>query len=831
AGWPPGPRPWLLVAGLYLVAAVAIAVLLPGAAGLFALRVAVVTGELLLLAVALPTGWRLAGRDRQWRWLLAGSVAIMFVTGVCYLVANPVGGSGEQQLRMTYGQLAYLLPMALLFAAVLYYPTCPAGGRPAGGGPPGRRWWITALLDSVIALVSVGMLGWALFLHRIVEAGVGDVEQLVVSLVMSAASLLLVCVALVRWTFRRPSPVRTFGWLAGGLAAISLSFLSYTATIATRRDPLPHDAEICWILAGWCLLLACLPTRNTPLTTVPAGTAHPGRDGRISLRWAHAVLPLLPLSVAGVSALVDLVVGNGLQIVDVVVLLALPPLVLARQMMILADNINLLRRLERSERRLHRQAFHDPLTGLPNRALFGERLERAVAAQSADGHALAVLYVDLDDFKHVNDTLGHAAGDRLLQITAGRLSRAVRVGDTVARLGGDEFAILLVSGDEAPAAIGSRVLTAVHAPTLLTGIRHNVRASVGLVVAQATEQLSADQLLHRADAAMYAAKGTGKGSLTIYHPGLEPGGNGGISLAPRTALIRALRGDGDRELRVVYQPIVDLPGGRPAGAHAELRWTHPAYGEVPAVALIATHERTGLLPALALTTLRRICADLPRLRASATPPPVHLPVHAVVPPSDTFVAAILDALGDGRLRPGELILDLFGADRGIDLATWEDRMVTLHRRGVGLCLADLGTADANMLLLCQLPVDMVTLIPEVTGVWTAAVAPATRIEDDRPPRLWQLRDSIRAYLRGLGVQIMATDLPSADAATRAVALGITLAAGRVPLPVPPPLPGTAVQPAAAPGRTWADGARTAGGRPGPIRAPPSATTRYVGTAG
>ncbi|MCK9896000.1 diguanylate cyclase [Frankia sp. AgB32] len=790
---------WLGAAGLSTAAPIACVAVLPGAIAQLTLRLAIIVVLMIGTVAALGTARRADPGDRSWRYLLAAALAMLEITGLWYLIATvPLVGPAES--RLSYVQLTIVIPLVLVLLALLRYPASPGGPGPTGRGPLGPRWWIATLLDGLIVVCSVGMLAWTLFLRRVVAAGVDDVETLVVILVFCALGLLMICTAVALWAFRRPARPGGFILLAVGIVLMCVSFLAdaQNATVGTaivRNGPLA-----CWLIAVWLLPLACLAPAPS---TRPHGQRLPSRRARARTRWAHAVLPLLPLAVAGLTVLLDVTVGSGPRLVDIAVLLALPLLGLARQMVILADNIGLLHRLEISEQRLQYQAYHDPLTGLANRALFGDRLRRALAAQRHDRYRFAVLYVDLDDFKRVNDTLGHAAGDRLLQVTARRLTRAVRSGDTVARLGGDEFAILIVPGGDAPATVGSRVLTAVRAPALLAGPRHTVRASVGLVVADADEELSAERVLHRADAAMYAAKSTGKGSLTVYTPVLGRDATGAAAPTPRAALVRALRGqDSDGDLRVRYSPIVDLPDVHPAGLRVELRWSHPVYGEVPAADLVPTSERLGMLPALTHATLDRVLADLPRLRAGPTPPPVHLVIHAAVPPTPALVSAVRGALADGRLRPGELVVDLVGAERGLDPAGWEARMGQIGAHGVGLCLADFGAADTNLMLLCCLPVDTVALTSQVTAIWTLPT-----VDGPTQDRNDVLRDRMLALLADFGVRLMVTDLPNVEATARAVDLGATLAIGQVPLPprtivaaepVPPtPVPPTPVPPVGA----------------------------------
>ena len=333
--------------------------------------------------------------------------------------------------------------------------------------------------------------------------------------------------------------------------------------------------------------------------------------------------------------------GTSVGTTETYGLIVVAALVVLRQLLTLLENLDLLRKVREGQERLHHQAFHDWLTGLPNRAMFRERLERAVEQHAGGDGRLAVLFFDLDDFKEVNDTLGHAAGDELLKVTAQRLRRGVRDGDTVARLGGDEFAVVLLGAPTDPPGSAQSTCEALLAhlgrPVLLAGQQVIPRASAGLFVAEPGERaLTAELVLHQADAAMYSAKHAGKGHMVTH---VQGGGDPVEDVA--SVLGRALHappaapeGSGVSDvsgasgpLELVYQPIVRLSDGATVAVEALARWQRDPGGVAPEF-LVQTAERTGLMQRLQDWILARACQDLSVVRAGAWP---HLVVHVNVP--------------------------------------------------------------------------------------------------------------------------------------------------------------------------------------------------------
>jgi diguanylate cyclase (GGDEF)-like protein/PAS domain S-box-containing protein len=267
------------------------------------------------------------------------------------------------------------------------------------------------------------------------------------------------------------------------------------------------------------------------------------------------------------------------------------------------------------EAQLAHRAFHDPLTGLANRALFRDRVEQALARDPSGEH-VAVIFVDLDDFKKVNDTQGHAAGDALLVRVAAMLLESTRGCDLIARFGGDEFAVLLarIAHPDHVSAVAARIAAALRRPIALPERAVVVGASLG--IARGHPATNADELLREADLAMYRAKAAGKGHLATYAAGA-------LALAEERAALtddlrRALEGDASGgRLSLVYQPVVELATGRVSTYEALARWWHPARGEVPPSTFVPLAEDTGLVVTLGRWVLRAACAQLQRWQAAA----------------------------------------------------------------------------------------------------------------------------------------------------------------------------------------------------------------------
>ena len=355
------------------------------------------------------------------------------------------------------------------------------------------------------------------------------------------------------------------------------------------------------------------------------------------------------------------------------------------------------------EEQLRHQAFHDVLTGLANRSLLRDRLDHALARAKRGGRPTAVLYLDLDDFKAVNDRLGHAEGDRLLVAVGKRLTSVTRAGDTVARLGGDEFAIIVEETEATEAGqSAARIIEALARPFVLGTQEVATRASVGIAI-QSLDGGDADELLRRADIAMYAAKARGGDCHVIYEAQLY-----GPTVA-RMELKANLRGALERgELHIVYQPIVDLGSGAITGSEALMRWDHPQRGAVPPMEFIPLAEETGLILELGRWILERACRQT---RAWQDELGLDLMVSVNVSgrqmADPDFVADVARVLSLSALDPDRLTLEITESVLIHDVEATVVAFRALKALGVRLAIDDFGTGYSSLSYLRQFPIDTI----------------------------------------------------------------------------------------------------------------------------
>lgn len=361
------------------------------------------------------------------------------------------------------------------------------------------------------------------------------------------------------------------------------------------------------------------------------------------------------------------------------------------------------------EEQLAHQAFHDPVTGLANRALFRDRVEHALERQLRDGQPISVLFLDLDDFKTINDSLGHAAGDRMLAEVGERLRNCLRAADTAARLGGDEFAVLLEDGGDGTGAadVAARILEALDAPYYLEGKEVTCHASIGIATADASHErgaVGAEELLRNADVAMYMAKEAGKNRYQIFEPAMHDVALRRLEL--KADLQRALD---NGEFVLHYQPVIELATGEISGFEALLRWEHPERGLVPPMEFIPLAEETGLIVPIGTWVLREATRQGKSLQERY---PMRPPLHVAVNLSarqlqrPEIVADVADALMRSGLAPESLVLEITESVMMQDVDLSLQRLRELKALGVQLAVDDFGTGYSSLNYIQQFPVDI-----------------------------------------------------------------------------------------------------------------------------
>ncbi|MDT4988157.1 MAG: hypothetical protein QOI74_2251 [Micromonosporaceae bacterium] len=691
-------------------------------------------------------------------WRRLASVCAVVTLGLIVQAGYVVAGLNTDAARVPP-------PASVLYVGGVLYLVWALLRVPVEPRTPGE--WVRLTLDCATVVLGAAVFMWYAGFGRIVARG--DTRSVWTPLL--AGSVLLVGVAATtKIVLAEAGPVDISalrllgaGLLIGGVSA------GAAPLIITRPNVRP--VEVAVPLIAVILVLAAARQRQAFRTERPAARSR-GAVRPVSLLPYTAVIATDVLLVLATTVHVD-----GRRYVVVAGAIVITALVAVRQMAAFADNVRLVARLRQQEDRLRHQATHDALTQLANRELFRERLEAALGRPGSGAHSdTAVLLIDLDDFKIVNDTLGHSVGDRLLAVVAERIERCVHPGDTVARLGGDEFAVLLRQAWPAAVdGVAEAILCSLRQPAVVDGYDLLMQASIGVTGARPGD--SPEALLRNADIAMYAAKERGKGSFAWYLPGMAAGILEHAQLGAQ--LRQALDGG---QFRLLYQPVVRLADSRIVGMEALVRWAHPSRGEVCPADFIATAERTGLIVALGRWVLREACrqkAAWHRAHGELSPATIGVNVSGRQLQEPGFADEVADAVHEFGLQPHNLVLEVTESAVLAGAQTMET-LQALHNFGVKLALDDFGTGQSSLALIRTCPVQILKLDKSfVVGTDTDldAGSVAARRNGSRTRQQAAVATAVVHIANALGLDAVAEGIESQQQAELMSDLGYRLGQG------------------------------------------------------
>ena len=664
-----------------------------------------------LAVLGLTTIAATLGALRLWRpvrrlpfYLFAAGEAVGLVAGSLGS-SVAVTGAGGNPVAAALTVVAYLIGIAG-FALVVRARTL---GRDRVG-------W----LDATVISIGLGMLAWVFLMAPYAGAVTLPIAERLLSMVYVALDVLLLALV-VRLAISGGDRTRAFALIVAGWLVLVAADSGRALLLLTGSYDPASLVEAGW-LVSYALWGAAVLEPSVATLTDPAPPARAGlpRTRLAALAGASLMAPAVLAIQAGRGQRIDVpVIVAGCALLFLLVLVRVAGLVREVEATVreLRGTEGVLRATlqerEALAAQLQHQAFHDDLTNLANRAMFNDRVRHALARARRGSGGIAVLFVDLDDFKVVNDSMGHAAGDRLLQEVAGRLRGCLREPDTIGRLGGDEFAILVEGVDLASVRVlAERVLATLAAPYPVVGGHVTVHASVGVAF---DEHATGDdvQLLRNADIAMYAAKNRGKGTYEVFQPPMLR------SVRDRNDVTAALRGAIERrELVVHYQPIVDLRTWRVGGTEALVRWPRPDRGLVPPDEFIPIAEETGLVVDIDRFVLRESCRQAAAWNARLGPLLLHVNLSAMHLQRDDLADTVASALRDSGLAPDRLTLEITESVLAqVEVAVV--RLQELKRLGVHLAIDDFGTGYSSLSYLQRMPIDTVKIdksfVDGVTG--------------------------------------------------------------------------------------------------------------------
>ncbi|BBY47317.1 GGDEF-domain containing protein [Mycolicibacterium arabiense] len=689
------------------------------------------------LVCAVTVARRVAGIARWWRLLVIAAMTSWLVGELFWWFGGTGDGANTAPLP---GVVAYFMPPVLSLLAMMLLARSAGLSARRGAAMPHSR--VIAGLDGLVAAVAFSILVLIAGLGAKTGAALPRSQNTTLVIAYSVLELIVVVLAvLMAMAYGRDRPYRAnYLLLSGGVVIIAGSdrLIAYLRTAGVEGGDL-------W--GGVGAILGPLLIAFSVLERQPEFS---GRGGAHAMDWVQSVVPYIGFVAIFSLLAFHLMIGQRLTSTLICMALALIALVTTRQVVAMRAQQLLTQRLYEAQRRLAHQVQHDPLTGLPNRLLFAQRLDEALR----DGR-FVLIFVDIDDFKEVNDQYGHAAGDDLLCAVGARLKRCVGPSDTLARIGGDEFAVLVEGDDELPEVVADRPRVALRDPFAVHGSAVRVRASMGLVRPPSGEPTpTSDDLIRQADSSMYAGKRLGKNTAVVYRP------SSGVSVDFPSAL-RQAKGGVPAGFRLVYQPVVSLPDGVPVAVEALARWTAPNDMQIPPETFVAVAEGAGLGAALDAMVLDVACREV---RAAGLELDLHVNIGAARLGNAAFEQVVVQTLARHDIEAGRVVLEITETVPIVDLTAGAAAIRRLSTMGVKVALDDFGAGFNSLTYLHTLPVHTVKLDRSL----------AVGAEPDRDLALYR---SVIGLCGSLGLDVIAEGIEHQTQADTVFAAGCRLAQG------------------------------------------------------
>ncbi|WAC93851.1 putative bifunctional diguanylate cyclase/phosphodiesterase [Mycobacterium sp. Aquia_213] len=706
----------------------------------FALEASLCVGALL---VGLVVVGRVAGLSRWWRVSLLGAIAI-FLTAEG---GSQLGGAGHPGGTAPKPAVVAYFVAGLLFGVAMLLLVRAGSGHDVRTRVRAGRGVTTTVLDGLVTALAFCHLVYIARLGAMGGAALPRSTNTAVVYGIAAIELVTVVGAVLLamwWPPYRPGRAN-YMLLAAAVITLTSSdrLLAYLRSVGVTVLDLWVGIGFVMapLLIAWSLLV--LPPRPRP---------HDDDNNEEPTNWAQLTLPYVGFMGSTALLTFQVLVGRGIDALFASTYLAMALLVATRYLVAMRVQRMLTEQIVDAKRRLAYQAHHDALTGLPNRLLLAQRLDEAIR-----GGLFVLIFVDIDDFKDVNDRFGHAAGDELLCAISARLQSCLGPADTLARIGGDEFAILSAGAVGAPEMVADQLRMALRSPFSVQGTSVRVRASMGLVSPGSDDvPPTSDELLRQADISMYTGKRLGKDTAVVYRPAFS------VSEDFTTAL-RQANGAVPQGFQLKYQPVVTLPDGTPVAVEALARWTAPSGIKIPPQTFVSLAEANGMGARLDAFVLDQACAQI---QAAGLDLDLHVNIGAARLGSVDFERTVSRTLARHGLSPHRLVLEITETLPIVDLAEGAAAIRRLNELGIGLALDDFGTGYNSLTYLHELPVQIVKLDRGL----------AAGVEPGRNLTLYR---SVIGLCEALGLKVIAEGIETSEQAETVFMAGCGLAQGHL----------------------------------------------------